>query len=251
MVAGNWKMNKTPTEAKLFAGSIADTIPAKLLSRVDVVVCPSTSCIGSVTEVLYGTDISVGGQNIFYEDSGAYTGETSGEMIKDLGADYTIVGHSERRKLFGETDEVVNKKLHYALRKDLRPILCIGETLEEREECETNIVLERQLKGALEGISTEQLRKIVIAYEPVWAIGTGVVATPEQANEAMAFVRHLIETLYGKNLAVGCRILYGGSIKPDNFDDLVSLENIDGGLVGGASLDEGFIELVRIAGRHA
>lgn len=251
MVAGNWKMNKTPTEAKLFAGSIADAIPVELLSRVDVVVCPSTSCIGSVTEVLHGTDISVGGQNIFYEDSGAYTGETSGEMIKDLGADYTIVGHSERRKLFGETDEVVNKKLHYALRKDLRPILCIGETLEEREERETNIVLERQLKGALEGISTEQLRKIVIAYEPVWAIGTGVVATPEQANEAMAFVRHLIETLYGKNLAVDCRILYGGSIKPDNFDDLVSLENIDGGLVGGASLDEDFIELVRIADRYA
>ncbi len=251
MVAGNWKMNKTPTEAKLFAGSIADAIPVELLSRVDVVVCPSTSCIGSVTEVLHGTDISVGGQNIFYEDSGAYTGETSGEMIKDLGADYTIVGHSERRKLFGETDEVVNKKLHYALRKDLRPILCIGETLEEREERETNIVLERQLKAALEGISTEQLRKIVIAYEPVWAIGTGVVATPEQANEAMAFVRHLIETLYGKNLAVDCRILYGGSIKPDNFDDLVSLENIDGGLVGGASLDEDFIELVRIADRYA
>lgn len=251
MVAGNWKMNKTPTESRLFAGKLADEISDELLSQVDVVVCPSTSCIDAVTEVLRGTRIFTGAQNVFYEDFGAYTGETSGLMIKDLGCSHVIIGHSERRQVFGETNEEVNKKLHYVLGIDLIPIVCIGETLEERENGEMENVLERQIREGLRGISHKELDQIIIAYEPVWAIGTGVVATPEQADEAMGFVRGLIAELYGKDAAERCRILYGGSIKPGNFDELVSLENIDGGLVGGASLDESFVELVKIAAKHS
>ena len=250
-VAGNWKMNKTPAESKFFAGELADEISHELLSQVNVVVCPSASCIDAVTEVLRGTGICTGAQNVFYEDFGAYTGETSGLMIKELGCSHAIIGHSERRQVFGETDEEVNKKLHYVLGIDLVPIVCVGETLEERESGKMEAVLEGQIREGLRGISREQLNRIIIAYEPIWAIGTGVVATPEQADEAMGFIRGLISELFGKGVAQECRILYGGSIKPGNFDELVSLENIDGGLVGGASLDKGFIELVKIAAKHS
>jgi len=250
-VAGNWKMNKTPAESKFFAGELADEISHELLSQVNVVVCPSASCIDAVTEVLRGTGICTGAQNVFYEDFGAYTGETSGLMIKELGCSHAIIGHSERRQVFGETDEEVNKKLHYVLGIDLVPIVCVGETLEERESGKMEAVLEGQIREGLRGISREQLNRIIIAYEPIWAIGTGVVATPEQADEAMGFIRGLISELFGNGVAQECRILYGGSIKPGNFDELVSLENIDGGLVGGASLDKGFIELVRIAAKHS
>ena len=243
MVAGNWKMNKTPSEAVMFGQKLVSEVGG--IEAVDVVVCPPFVDIPGVSEVLKGSRIELGAQNTYHEDAGAFTGEISPVMLKELGVKYVIIGHSERRRIFGERDEMINRKLKAALKHGLIPIFCIGETLDEREKGLTFNVLERQLRLGLEGFTLEELKKLVIAYEPVWAIGTGVVATPCQAQEAMEFVRNLLCDLFGEE-AKDVRILYGGSINPDNWFSLITREDVDGGLVGGASLKESFIELVRI-----
>lgn len=249
MVAGNWKMNKSPKEARMFAGFLASSIGEE--STVDVAVFPTSLAVSGVADIMKDTKIKVGVQNIYPADSGAFTGEISASMLTELYVDYVLVGHSERRQLFGETDAQTNEKIKAILKNGLTPILCIGETLEERKANLTNSVLERQLKAGLMGFAKEEASRVIIAYEPVWAIGTGVVATPDQAEETMKYIRQFLAGLYDGDFAESIRILYGGSIKPDNFDSLVAMEDIDGGLVGGASLLESFVQLVAIARNHA
>ncbi|MBP8660589.1 MAG: triose-phosphate isomerase [Mesotoga sp.] len=249
MVAGNWKMNKSPKEARMFAGFLASSIGEE--STVDVAVFPTSLAVSGVADIMKDTKIKVGVQNIYPADSGAFTGEISASMLTELYVDYVLVGHSERRQLFGETDAQTNEKIKAILKNGLTPIFCIGETLEERKANLTNSVLERQLKAGLMGFAKEEASRVIIAYEPVWAIGTGVVATPDQAEETMKYIRQFLAGLYDGDFAESIRILYGGSIKPDNFDSLVAMEDIDGGLVGGASLLESFVQLVAIARNHA
>jgi len=249
MVAGNWKMNKSPKEARMFAGFLASSIGEE--STVDVAVFPTSLAVSGVADIMKDTKIKVGVQNIYPADSGAFTGEISASMLTELYVDYVLVGHSERRQLFGETDAQTNEKIKAILKNGLTPIFCIGETLEERKANLTNSVLERQLKAGLMGFAKEEASRVIIAYEPVWAIGTGVVATPDQAEETMKYIRQFLAGLYDGDFAESIRILYGGSIKPDNIDSLVAMEDIDGGLVGGASLLESFVQLVAIARNHA
>ncbi len=215
---------------------------------VDIVVCPPCTALSEVSEVLMDSDIELGAQDLYWEESGAFTGEVSGSMLKDAGAVYVIIGHSERRQYFHETDETVNKKLKAALRDGLTPIVCIGELLKEREAEETFKVLETQIQGALAGLGREDMEAVLIAYEPVWAIGTGKVATPLEAQEAHAFIRKEIAKMFGSELASSIRIQYGGSVKPDNIAGLMQQPDIDGALVGGASLDaKGFADIVKNA----
>jgi len=239
-------MNKTNSEAESFVRRIVQLIGGSD-EHIEVAMCPAFTALSTVVELTRGTQISVGAQNMYPEDSGAFTGEISPIMLKDIGVDYVIIGHSERRKYFKEDDEFINKKLKVALKHDLTPILCIGEVLEEREKNLTFCVLENQLRRDLDGISEDDIEKIVIAYEPVWAIGTGRVATPAQAQEAIKFIRDLLAKMYSREVAEKVRILYGGSIKPNNFLGIIIQPDIDGGLVGGASLKESFAELVEIA----
>ncbi|MBC7186920.1 MAG: triose-phosphate isomerase [Calditrichaeota bacterium] len=247
IIAGNWKMYKTVSEAK----ELAKALKVRLVNEVkklDVVVIPPFTDLLAVAEILRESGISWGAQNLHWEPKGAFTGEVSGEMIKSTGASYVIIGHSERRQYFGETDETVNRRLKAALQAGLTPIVCIGETLAQRQANQTLQVLESQLRGALQGFSAEQLSGVVIAYEPVWAIGTGVNATPEQAQEAHQFVRRLIADLAGDGCAAAMRIQYGGSVKPDNARSLLSLPDVDGALVGGASLEaDSFAAIVKAA----
>ncbi|HNR79009.1 MAG TPA: triose-phosphate isomerase [Mesotoga infera] len=233
----------------MFAGFLASSIGEE--STVDVAVFPTSLAVSGVADIMKDTKIKVGVQNIYPADSGAFTGEISASMLTELYVDYVLVGHSERRQLFGETDAQTNEKIKAILKNGLTPILCIGETLEERKANLTNSVLERQLKAGLMGFAKEEASRVIIAYEPVWAIGTGVVATPDQAEETMKYIRQFLAGLYDGDFAESIRILYGGSIKPDNFDSLVAMEDIDGGLVGGASLLESFVQLVAIARNHA
>lgn len=249
MVAGNWKMNKSPNEARMFAGFLASSIGNE--NAVDVVVFPTSLSVAGVADILKDTSIKVGVQNIYPADSGAFTGEISASMLSDLAVEYVLVGHSERRHIFGETCELTGEKIKSVLKHGLTPVFCVGETLEEREAGRMKEVLETQIRKGFSGLGKSDLERIIIAYEPVWAIGTGVVASPEQADEAMKFIRDLIASLYGVDLSESVRILYGGSIKPENFESLISMENIDGGLVGGASLQESFVQLVAIAENHA
>ncbi|NLI07185.1 MAG: triose-phosphate isomerase [Thermotogaceae bacterium] len=242
-------MNKSPKEARMFAGFLASSIGEE--STVDVAVFPTSLAVSGVADIMKDTKIKVGVQNIYPADSGAFTGEISASMLTELYVDYVLVGHSERRQLFGETDAQTNEKIKAILKNGLTPIFCIGETLEERKANLTNSVLERQLKAGLMGFAKEEASRVIIAYEPVWAIGTGVVATPDQAEETMKYIRQFLAGLYDGDFAESIRILYGGSIKPDNFDSLVAMEDIDGGLVGGASLLESFVQLVAIARNHA
>jgi len=246
LIAGNWKMHKTNSEAEKFARRLVELIGGST-EEVEVAFCPPFTALEVVAEVVKDTGISIGAQNMHYENEGAFTGEISPVMLKELGVKYVIIGHSERRKHFKEDDELINKKLRSAFREDLIPILCIGETLEEREKGLTFCVLESQLRKDLYGISGDYVKKMVIAYEPVWAIGTGKVATPQQAEESIRFIRNLLERMYSKDVAESVRILYGGSIKPNNFFGIIIEESIDGGLVGGASLKEDFAELVEIS----
>ena len=248
IVAGNWKMNKTPSESKQFANVLAGSVGNE--KEIEVIVFPSALSLDCVSEILKDTNIEVGIQNIYPKDSGAFTGENAIPMAKDLGLEFVLVGHSERRHVFGEKDEFLNTKVKAVLEAGLKPMFCIGELLEERESGATNSVLETQIKEGLKDITAEQMKEIVVAYEPVWAIGTGVVATPEQAEETMAFCRKVLEDVFGNETAENTKILYGGSIKPNNFDSLISQKNIDGGLIGGASLKESFIELVEIAKKY-
>ena len=233
LLAGNWKMYKTVPEALALAAELKRSVSG--VTGREVLVCPPSVTLVKVSEALAGSTIVLGAQNLHWENEGAFTGELSGPMLKAAGCKYVIIGHSERRQYFGESDETVNKKTNAALRAGLLPIVCVGETSQEREKGELYAVVERQIKKGVAGLSKEDFTKVVIAYEPVWAIGTGKTATPAQAQEMHKFIRKTISGLYG-DLARKTRILYGGSVKPDNIDSLMAEPDIDGGLVGGASL---------------
>jgi triosephosphate isomerase (TIM) len=245
IVAANWKMNMTQAEAASFVETLLRELADK--SDVEVVIIPPFTAIAKVTEALGGSEtIKVGAQNMYWEKGGAFTGEISAAMLRDLFVRYVVLGHSERRQLLGETDEIVNRKVRAALDASLRPIVCIGETLEQRERGEVEKVLGGQLRGSLAGLGAKELNETVVAYEPVWAIGTGRTASAEQAQEAHAFVRRTLAEISDESTANKIRIQYGGSVKPDNARTLMSQPDIDGALVGGASLDpRSFAEIVR------
>ena len=246
-VAGNWKMNMTSSEVAPYLDVFG--METDKVSNVDIAIIPPFTALAKASEILGGTQkIRLGAQNMSPEAKGAYTGEISATMLRDLFVRYVLVGHSERRRLFGETDELVHRKVVTALASELRPILCIGETLEERQAGQEKAVLEAQLRGALTGLTSEQLEEIVIAYEPVWAIGTGLTATPAQAQEAHQFIRDYLTKVSGPEIATKTRILYGGSVTADNARELLFQPDIDGALVGGASLDpRSFAEIVAAA----
>lgn len=241
IIAGNWKMNKNYNEAIELINSLKNDINTDL---VDVVVCVPFVDLIPVSEAIKDTKINLGAQNIHFEDSGAYTGEISADMLKSIGVKYVIIGHSERRAYFSETDEIVNKKIKKALEHNITPILCVGETLEERELDVTFEVVRIQIKKAFAGISIENAKNVVIAYEPIWAIGTGKVATKEQAQEVCLEIRNVISEIYSKEIANEIRIQYGGSVTGDTANELFNMPDIDGGLVGGASLKKDFIKIV-------
>ncbi|MFH1312770.1 MAG: triose-phosphate isomerase [Candidatus Eisenbacteria bacterium] len=236
IIAGNWKMHKTVAEARKLALDVKNST-LNIAREIDTVLCPPFGALAAVGEVLKGSDVKLGAQNCHWEDKGAFTGEMSTVMLKDIGCDYVIVGHSERRTHFGETDDWVAKKAKALHDHGLLPIICIGENLEEREAGTTKDVVRGQLLGSLRGISGEEMLRTVVAYEPIWAIGTGKTATPEQAQEVHAFVRNILIDLHGLEVALRIRIQYGGSVKPDNTVALMAQADIDGALVGGASLD--------------
>lgn len=242
IIAGNWKMNNNIEESiKL----IEEIKSFDLNKDVDAVVCVPFTDIKDVKKALEGTDIKLGAQNMHWEESGAFTGEISPLMLKELSVDYVILGHSERRQYFNETDETVNKKMKSALVHDLKPIVCIGETLEEKEAGKEKEVVENQVVKAFEGISKEEVEKIVIAYEPIWAIGTGKTASADDANDMIGFIRGVIGKIYDSDTKENIRIQYGGSVKPSNITELMEKEEIDGALVGGASLKaEDFAKLI-------
>jgi triosephosphate isomerase len=234
LIAGNWKMNTDRASAVALAKSVS--AGAGKHSAVDLLVCPPAAYLVPVGEALAGSKVALGAQNMYHEGNGAFTGELSAAMLKDVGCSYVILGHSERRHILGETDEAVNKKTLAALAAGLVPIVCVGELLSEREAGQTGAVIKRQFEGSLAGVSAEQIEKTVVAYEPVWAIGTGKVATPEQAEEVHADLRRLLVERYNDRSAAKVRILYGGSVKASNSAELLAQPNIDGALVGGASL---------------
>ncbi len=242
-IAANWKMFKTVQESVVFAKEFRSMV--KDLTDVEVVIAPPATALHAVAEAVRNSPIGVAGQNLHWEREGAFTGEVSAGMLKEAGAEYVIIGHSERRRMFHETDETVNRKLVAAMGAQLTAIVCIGETLEEREKNETLAVLDRQIKTGLDGLTGDQVGALVIAYEPVWAIGTGRNATPQQAGEAHAHIRSRVRQWFGAPAADHCHVIYGGSVKPDNIHDLVLLPDVDGALVGGASLDvKGFFDIV-------
>jgi triosephosphate isomerase len=243
MIAGNWKLHKTLEES---SSLIAELIPAVANNHnVDIVVAPVYTALSKVAETINGSNIKLAAQNCYPEPQGAFTGEVSPSLLKDVGCQYVIIGHSERRQLFGESDEQVNSKAHALAESDLGIILCIGETLEEREDDRTFDVLRRQIRLGVKKLSTAQMTNVVIAYEPVWAIGTGKTASDEQAQEAHAFIRALVVELYDEQTGNATRILYGGSVKPGNVDSLMNQPDVDGALVGGASLkSEDFARIV-------
>lgn len=242
MIAGNWKMNKTLDEAIKLANDIKN---GERKENVEAVLCVPFINLTEVKKVIEGTDIKLGAQNVHWEDSGAYTGEVSPTMLKSIGIDYVIIGHSERRQYFNETDEIVNKKMKAALNHGLKPILCVGETLEEREKGIEKDVVKNQIIKAFDGLEEKEASNVVIAYEPIWAIGTGKTASSEDANEMLGFIRQTIGDIYTKDLENNIRILYGGSVKPANVKDFMAQDEIDGALVGGASLKgEDFLSLI-------
>ena len=233
IIAGNWKMNKTPSEAKAL---VTELIPLVKDANCDVVVGVPAVNFAAVAEVIKGTNIKLGAQNMHWKESGAYTGELSAAMLKECGVEYVILGHSERRQYFGETDETVNKRTTAAIKAGLTCMMCVGETLDEREADLVNEVIGRQLKVGLKGLTAQDAAKLVIAYEPVWAIGTGKTATPEQAQQVHAFIRETLGKIFGTETAETIRIQYGGSMKPGNAAELLAQKDIDGGLIGGAAL---------------
>jgi triosephosphate isomerase len=245
-IAGNWKMFTTPVEAAALVKALR--VKVVNIHKVEMAVCPPFTNLTTVAELLKGTAIKLGAQNLFWEEEGAFTGEVSAKMLLGAGCEYVIIGHSERRQHFGETDPTVNRRLKRALSAGLIPIVCVGETLAQRQAGETARVVETQIRGAFAEITPAEFAKVVIAYEPVWAIGTGVNATPEQAQEVHAFIRRLIESLYNRELSAACRIQYGGSVKPANAADLMRQSDVDGALVGGASLQaESFAAIIKAA----
>jgi triosephosphate isomerase len=233
-IAGNWKMNTTVEEAEALASDVVKTVGN--VTDVDIAVCPPFTNLLAVAKILKGSSIKLGAQDVHWESKGAYTGKVSCSMLKSVGVTYVIVGHSEQRQYFHETDETVNKKVKAVLASGLLPIICIGETLDERKSGQMDSVIEKQVKGAFSGIEPSVVTLCTIAYEPVWAIGTGETATPQQANDAHIFIRKLIEKLYDKEIAASLRIQYGGSMKPENARELLAQSDVDGGLIGGASL---------------
>jgi triosephosphate isomerase len=247
LIAGNWKMHTTRAQAVALASGVRDRIDAA--TRADVLLCPPFPYLQAVGECLAGSAVALGAQNMHYETQGAYTGEVSPAMLVDLGCRYVILGHSERRHVFGESDETVNRKLLAALGAGLRPILCVGELLEQREAGRTDNILAEQLTGGLKSTTAEQAPEVTIAYEPVWAIGTGKTATPQEAQCAQAHLRKLLAELYNVELVQRLRILYGGSVKPENARAILEQPDVDGALVGGASLDvESFMGIVAAVG---
>jgi len=243
LIAGNWKMFKTVHEAVVFVKELRPLV--KDVADVEIVVGPPFTAIHAVAEAARNSNVGVAAQDMHWEREGAFTGEVSAAMIAEAGAEYVIIGHSERRRLFGETDAIVNRKTAAAITAGLTPIVCVGETLEERERNETLAILDRQIKDGLDKVTGEQLAELVIAYEPVWAIGTGKNATAAQAGEAHAHIRTRLRQWFGAEAADQCRILYGGSVKPDNIRQLIAEPDVDGALVGGASLDlKSFSEIV-------
>jgi triosephosphate isomerase (TIM) len=242
-IAANWKMHKTVHEAVVFVKEFRSMV--KDIVDVEIVVAPPFTAVHAVAEAARSTIVGVGAQNLYWEREGALTGEVSAAMLREAGAEYVIIGHSERRRLFHETDETVNRKLFSALDAKLTPIVCIGETLEERESDQTTAVLDRQIRLGLDGLNGEQVGGLVLAYEPVWAIGTGRNATPEQAAEAHLHIRNRVRQGFGGDAAELCHVIYGGSVKPDNIHELMVSPDVDGALVGGASLDvRGFFDIV-------
>ena len=243
IIAGNWKMNKTPDEARAL---VEELIPLVADAECEVVVCPPFVDLCPVSKAIKGTNIHLGAQNIHWAKSGAFTGEISADMLKKFGVEYAIVGHSERRQYFGETDATVNMRAKAALENDITPIICVGESLEQRERGETDEFVASQVRGALEGISADDARRVVIAYEPIWAIGTGRTATAEMAEETIIVIRKTLRSIFGNDAAETVRIQYGGSMNPQNAASLMAMENIDGGLIGGASLKaEDFSKVVK------
>lgn len=243
-ISGNWKMNKTIAEAVDLVKQLRNSLDG--INYADVLVCPTFTALFNVADALSGSSIMLGAQNVHWENSGAFTGEISIPMLKEIGTKYVIIGHSERRTHFKETNEMLNKKLIAIIKAGINPIFCIGETLNEREKNETETVLEKQLREGLINIGVNEINKITIAYEPVWAIGTGKNATPAQANETHAFIRGLIGKLYNKDIAQNIRIQYGGSVTADNCKELINTGEIDGFLVGGASLKpDSFTKIVQ------
>lgn len=234
IIAGNWKMNKTVAEAIALIEGIKPLVKD---AKCDVVVCPTFLCLDAVIKATQGTNIKVGAQNMHFEENGAFTGEVSPGMLKDMGVDYVLIGHSERRQYFNETDVTVNKKLIAAYNHNISPILCMGETLKEREGNITERVLENQIKIDLQGLTKAQVENLVIAYEPIWAIGTGKTATADQANETIGFIRKVVGSMFGTDVSKKLRIQYGGSVKPSTISEQMGKSDIDGGLIGGASLN--------------
>lgn len=244
IIAANWKMNKTIKKAVQFVEDLKKQLSN--YTGVEVVVCPAFTALNKVVEVLEKSNIVIGAQNMYPEPAGAYTGEVSPLMLLDVGCEYVIIGHSERRSLLNETDEIINKKLKCAFTYRLRPILCIGEHLEQRDAGGAEEVVYNQLIKGLADIGKDDIVRMVIAYEPIWAIGTGRTATPEDANAMHKFIRHILSEIYDQKVAAKVRIQYGGSVRPDNIDDIMSQPDIDGALVGGASLDvRSFVRIVK------
>ena len=249
VIAGNWKMNMTATETKKFAEEMKKIMPRA--KWCETVVCVPYVNIPAALKAFKDMRVSVGAENLYYEPNGAFTGEVSAEMLKDLGVKYVIIGHSERRQYFGETDIIVNKKVHAALEAGLHPIICVGESLEQREMGVTMELIALQVKSALAGVAAEKLRKCVIAYEPIWAIGTGKTATAEQAGEVCTEIRAVIRALYGARVARSITIQYGGSMNPKNAAELLAQGDVDGGLIGGAALKaDQFVEIINAANQE-
>jgi triosephosphate isomerase (TIM) len=245
-IAGNWKMNKTGAEAVELAKSLKDKIVG--MSKVDIAICPPFTALVSIGDVIKNSNIQLGAQNVYWEDQGAFTGEISVPMLINAGCQHVIIGHSERRQFFGETNQTIGKKLQKVLNSTLNPIFCIGETLSERQSGITEKVVKQQITEALNGIPKEKATRITVAYEPVWAIGTGVTATPEQAQDVHAFIRKLLTDLYDSTVASTIRIQYGGSMNASNAEELLKKPDIDGGLIGGAALKaDSFADIIKTA----
>ena len=246
MIAGNWKMHMTTKEARELVSGLLQEIGDVDTTAADTLVAPPYTALSAVKETLSGSPVLLAGQNMHWEEKGAFTGEISPLMLKEVGCTHVIIGHSERRQLFGETNETVNQKLKSAFSHGLTSILCVGESLEQREAGQTTSVIEEELEKGLNGLTTEQVQSMILAYEPIWAIGTGKTASPEQAEEVHAFIRKWLISKHGEAAAEKIRVLYGGSVKPENIEGLMAKENIDGGLVGGASLKaDSFAQIVK------
>ena len=246
VIAGNWKMNLNLHQSQKLVSEILNGLGRD--NKAEVIVCPPFTSLNEVSTLLKGTQVKLGAQNMYFEESGAYTGEVSADMLKSVGCEYVILGHSERRVIFNEPDDLINKKMKTAIAKELKPIFCVGELLEERESGKTMDVVSRQVEKGLDGVSTEQMKNIIIAYEPVWAIGTGKTASPQQAQEVHLFIRELVAKKFSVTIAENLIIQYGGSVKPDNSGELLSQKDIDGALVGGACLKaDSFLSIIASA----